>query len=48
VNVHVPFGGLKGGSGYGKDLGEEGMEEWSVSKTVSSISSEAVTSHTDF
>jgi len=34
VNVHVPFGGLKGGSGYGKDLGEEGMEEWSVSKTV--------------
>lgn len=33
VNANVPFGGVKA-SGFGRDLGEEAMEEWTNTKAV--------------
>ncbi len=30
----LPFGGIKGGSGFGKDLGEEAINEFTCKKSV--------------
>lgn len=33
LHANTPFGGIKQ-SGFGRDLGKEALEEWSVCKTV--------------
>lgn len=33
IHAHIPFGGVKQ-SGYGRDLGREALDEWTVVKTV--------------
>ena len=33
VNTNVPFGGVKE-SGFGRDMGEEALENWTTTKSV--------------
>jgi aldehyde dehydrogenase (NAD+) len=36
INANTPFGGLKQ-SGFGRELGEEALDEWSTIKVVKQL-----------